>query len=197
MLNLFQYKDNEVIVCPEALLLEPIKKIWNRDKSKNKKTAMKELGFIYFYADPRSDYNYITNESEKIQSIVRGEGLSIGFEIDKDLQTAIDFYNSFKSIPVKLVETLLQTAQKYNNYINELDFNERDAKGRPLYSPNAIQSMIDKSGDYVMKYLDMEKNIFKKLEEDKYRARGQKDLGIADNDGVEFFLNNNNEENNE
>jgi len=39
-MKLFQYKDYNVVISEEALLLKPFKKIWDRDKSKVKNKAM-------------------------------------------------------------------------------------------------------------------------------------------------------------
>lgn len=39
-MKLFKYKDFAVTISEEALLLKPFKKIWDRDKSKNKTKAL-------------------------------------------------------------------------------------------------------------------------------------------------------------
>lgn len=42
-------ENNIVTISPEALLHQEYADIWNRDKSKNKLIATKELGYIYFF----------------------------------------------------------------------------------------------------------------------------------------------------
>ena len=42
-MKVFKYEGYEVRVAPEALTLKPFKKLWNRDKSKDKEKAMMEL----------------------------------------------------------------------------------------------------------------------------------------------------------
>lgn len=64
-MKLFKFEGYRVIVEPEALLLQPFKTIWNRDKSKSKDIANSELGYVYFFADPRSDYQYILDEDAR------------------------------------------------------------------------------------------------------------------------------------
>ena len=49
MIKLFRYEDYEVKIDPEAILLLPFKRIYDRDRSKNKATATLELGFIYHF----------------------------------------------------------------------------------------------------------------------------------------------------
>ena len=64
MIKLFKYEQFKLTISEEALLLKPIKAVWDRDKSKNKQKALMELGFIYFMNDPRSDYQYLVDEEE-------------------------------------------------------------------------------------------------------------------------------------
>ena len=71
MIKLFSYEGFKVVISEEALLLKPFKTIWNRDKSKDKNRALQELGFIYFFCDPRSDYQYLIDEEEREKSIKR------------------------------------------------------------------------------------------------------------------------------
>ena len=73
-MKLFKYDAYKITISEEALLLEPFKQIWNRDKSKDKTKALQELGYIYFMEDPRSDYQYLIDEQQRKESIKEGEG---------------------------------------------------------------------------------------------------------------------------
>ena len=75
MIRLFKYENYKVTISEEAILLKPFKAIWNRDRTKSKDRALDELGFIYFFCDPRSDYQYLTDETERKKAIKEGEGL--------------------------------------------------------------------------------------------------------------------------
>ena len=74
-MKLFKFEGYRVIIEPETLLLKPFRLIWERDKKETKEKAINELGFIYFFADPRSDYQYIVDEEDRIKAIKEGEGL--------------------------------------------------------------------------------------------------------------------------
>ena len=74
MIKLFKRDGYEIKVEPEALLLKPFKKIWSRDKSKDKNRAMQELGFIYFVCDPRSDYQSLIDLDTRMDAVKQGEG---------------------------------------------------------------------------------------------------------------------------
>ena len=62
-MKLFKYEGYKIVIEPEALLLKPFKQIWQRDRTINKDKAMMELGFIYFFCDTRSDYQYLIDET--------------------------------------------------------------------------------------------------------------------------------------
>ena len=87
-MKLLKYEGYKINFEPEILTLKVFKKLHKRDKSKDKSKFIQELGFIYFYADPRSDYQYITDEENRKEAIVEGEGLPSDWEIDKELQEA-------------------------------------------------------------------------------------------------------------
>lgn len=71
-MKLFKYEGYKITIAPEALLLKPFKQIWQRDRSRNKDKALMELGFIYFFCDTRSDYQYLTDEDERKRAIKEG-----------------------------------------------------------------------------------------------------------------------------
>lgn len=55
-MKLFKLEGYKLNISPEAFALLPFKKIWTRDKTSKKEKAIAELSYIYFMADPRSDY---------------------------------------------------------------------------------------------------------------------------------------------
>lgn len=61
----------DVDINPNALLLKPFKVIYNRDRSKSKEKALKELAYVYFFTDIKSDYQYIVDEDLRSDEIVK------------------------------------------------------------------------------------------------------------------------------
>ena len=74
-MKLLKYENYTLTFEPEILTLKVFKKLHQRDKTKDKHKFIEELGFIYFYADPRSDYQIYTDEDERKKQIEEGEGL--------------------------------------------------------------------------------------------------------------------------
>lgn len=111
-MKLFRYENYEVRVAPEALLLVPFKKLWSRDVSKSKERATLELSFLYFYCDPRSDYQYITDDETRMVAVKKGIGLADDWEPDAVLNAAIKFYTSFDSNAAKLLKMASKEVDK-------------------------------------------------------------------------------------
>ena len=65
-MRLIKYEGYNLTIEPELLTLAPFKKIWTRDKSKDKSKALQELGYIYFMYDIRSDYQIYIDEEKRI-----------------------------------------------------------------------------------------------------------------------------------
>ena len=103
-MKLFRYEGYKITISEEALVLAPFKKIWDRDRSASKNRAISELGFIYFMADPRSDYQYIIDEESRKTSIKEGEGLPSDWEPDNLVLEAMEFYKTFKPASALLLE---------------------------------------------------------------------------------------------
>lgn len=120
-MRLFKYEGYEVRVAPEALTLKPFKKIWERDKSKTKERALQELSFVYFYCDPRSDYQYIIDDEDRLTAVREGEGLPNSWRPDKDLEAAIKLYRSFDTSAALLLKTANEAVEKVRKLLTELE----------------------------------------------------------------------------
>ena len=119
-MKLFKYEGYRIVISEEALLLKPFKKIWDRDKTKNKEKAYMELGFIYFYCDPRSDYQYLTDEEERLKAIKEGEGIPDKWSPDNIVKEAMNFYNGFKPTSALLLEDTRNMVNGYRAKLREI-----------------------------------------------------------------------------
>lgn len=120
-MKLFKYEGYEVRVAPEALTLKPFKKLWTRDKSKDKERAMMELSFLYFYCDPRSDYQYIIDDEIRMDAVKEGQGLPEDWKPDVAIKDAISFYKSFDSTSAVLLRAASEAVDKIQKLIKDLE----------------------------------------------------------------------------
>lgn len=120
-MKLFKYEGYEVRVAPEALNLKSFKKLWNRDKTKQKESAVMELAFLYFFCDPRSDYQYILDEEDRMKAVKEGIGLSDNWKPDKDMEAAIKLYKSFEAPSSALLRAALEGVEKVQKLLKDLE----------------------------------------------------------------------------
>lgn len=105
-MKLFQLDESyNVIFEPQVALLKPFAAIIKRDRTKNKTMASKELAFVYFYCDIKSDYMIHTDEAIREMAIKGDLLLKKTWKIDKVMTEAIDFYNSTS---VSITSTILK-----------------------------------------------------------------------------------------
>lgn len=174
-MKLFKYESYEVTVEPEALLLKPFKVLWVRDRSKSKEKAIRELGFVYFFTDPRSDYQYIIDEKSRIEAIKEGEGLGSNWTPDSKVLEAVEFYKQFKPTSALLLETTRELVDKLMKQMRDLDLNERDERGKPVFPLNTVTATIEKVPDMVIKLDSAEKAIAAEIKSSgSMRGQGEK-----------------------
>ena len=174
-MKLFKYEGYKITISEEALALIPFKKIWTRDRSANKNRAISELGFIYFMADPRSDYQYIIDEESRKTSIKEGEGLPSDWEPDNLVLEAMEFYKTFKPASALLLEDTRVAVDKLRTLLREIDLGAVDDKGKPIYTLNTITATIKQIPNLVKDLNDAEAAITKEIaQSNKVRGAQEK-----------------------
>jgi hypothetical protein len=176
-MKLFKYEGYKIVISEEALLLKPFKDIWKRDKSSNKEKALTELGFIYFFCDARSDYQYIIDEDSRIEAIKEGQGLPNSWKPDTLVLEGVKFYNTFKSTSTLLLEDTRFAVDKLRKLLREIDLSQTDDKGKPIYTLNTITATIKQVPSLVKDLDEAEKAIAKELaQSDKVRGAQTKSI---------------------
>jgi hypothetical protein len=174
-MKLLKYEGFNISFEPEILTLKVFKKLYQRDKNKDKSKFIQELGFIYFYADPRSDYQYITDLEDRAKAIIEGQGLPSNWSIDKLLQEAIDYYKSFSPTSALLLEDTRVAVDKLRIMLRNINLEDTDDKGRPLYTLNTIVATIKQVPALVKDLDDAERAIAKEIvQNDRVRGSAEK-----------------------
>ena len=176
-MKLLKYEGYKLTFEPEILTLKVFKELYKRDKTKTKSMFIQELGFIYFFADPRSDYQYLTNEEDRIKAIIQGEGLPKDFKISPILQNAIDYYKSFRPTSALLLEDTRVAVDKLRKALRDIDLDARDDKDKPIYTLNSITSTIKLVPSLIKDLDEAERTIAKEIvQNDKVRGTVEKSM---------------------
>ena len=176
MMKLLKYEGYKVVIEPELLTLKPFKQIWTRDKTVDKDKALAEIAFIYFMTDPRSDYQYLVDDKERMEAIKEGEGLPPKWEPDRIVTEAMEFYKSFKPISALLLEDTRFMVDKYRKRLKAQEFDELEIKD--LKEAGALIKQIP---SLVKDLNEAEKALNSEMRESG-RMRGQGEKTIFEDD---------------
>ncbi len=142
MIKLIVLEDNKPVFNPEVRMFAPFRKIIERDKGskgdndgRKKYNATKELAFIYWYADPRSNYKEAyKEESKRVKRLKELLDLPEDWQIDDTIQKAIDFYlEEIKDdFDVGFLEDAISAAEKTREYFRSVNYDEMITVGRSV-----------------------------------------------------------------
>ena len=171
-MRLFTRKDYKLTIDPLVYTLKSFKKLDQRDRTVNKSQLEKELAFIYFVYDPRSDLQFIVDEQDRIEKARELIGLDNKFKIDNDLQKAIDVYLSMTETSASLlIKDLKVGIEKLRRYLRDA---EVDDETFDKYT-RALKELIPLS----QKLSETERTVIKEVEEIS-NSRGDKAMTILD-----------------
>ena len=171
-MRLFIRKDYKLLIDPLVYTLKAFKKLDVRDRTVGKSQLEKELSFIYFVYDPRSDLQFIVDEQERIERVKELIGFDSKFKIDSDLQKAIDVYMLMTNTTSSdLVNEIRLEIEKIKKYLRESEINDETFVKRT----DIIIKMMSLSD----KLSDLERKVVREVEEIS-NARGDKAMTVLD-----------------
>lgn len=173
-MKLIEFRDYQVQPTAEALLIKPIRKLYNADRSKQKESFMTQIAYLYFMVDPRSVYAYITNEEERAKEIIKQEGLPSNFKPSKDLKEAMEVYeNATVTTSKRLLQASRIAAEALKNELENTEsiLRERTDKGARVTKPSEIISMLERLNKVIPQLQDLERKVDSEIKEGA-RARG-------------------------
>lgn len=177
-MKLFQFVNFQVKISEEALCIKAFRDIWERDKSKEKTRAQQELGFIYFYCDPRSDYMFLIDEDTRMEKIIEQEGMPKDWKPDEKVNKAIEVYKYLTTTSSSLLlQDTRELINKVRSQLKEIDLSLRDSNGKPIYTLNTVTSTIKQIPGLIKDLNEAEKAISSEIEENaKMRGSGIKKI---------------------
>lgn len=182
-MQLFKYENYQVSFSPYIISIKAFRNIINKDKSKDKEKSVSLLSFIYFYVDPRSDYMYLIDDESRCKLICEHLGLPNNILKDKDVKEAISVYKELvHTISSDLLQTTKELISKLQQQLKDIDINEKDDKGKLVYSPQQIAKTINEVPDLIETLNKVQKKVFQEIQENE-NIRGDQELAVLE-DGV-------------
>ena len=177
-MKLIRVLNYELKVADEALLVRPIRKLWNMDRSKGKETFYKQMSILYFVYDPSSNYAYISNEKDRLKEVLEQENIT-DFHNTAEFKDAVEAYKKLVRTPSsELLNDVRLTVDKMRQALTSIDFDDLEEKDK-VSAINTVTAVISKIPKLVKDLSEAERAVTKELEE-QGSARGSQELTIGD-----------------
>jgi len=179
MAYLFQINEKIVFPNEETLLISPFKEIWERDLSKDKNKAIQEFAYIEFMtsmkkSNPYRQYPENIKETIIKKAIIKEEDWTPDILIIKGMELVIKFQRE-ASATYNYYMAAKMAAEKMQEFFREVDVNERNGKGLPVYKPRDITSALNDTEKVLANLKSLEKKVEEELYEES-RIRGNKEI---------------------
>lgn len=187
-MQLFEF--NEETGLPEfdpiVFELAPIRHIAKRDRSKYKEQAKKEIAYIWFFADYKSDFFGEPNEDKKVKEIKALLDFDEKWKPDKKIKEAIEFYRELTRTPTTiLLEQTRASIVKLSEFLDSIDYKATDNRGQPIYD---IVKVVQTTNQ-IPKLLSTLKQIEEKVKEEQDQLektiRGDKEIATWEDGDIE------------
>lgn len=177
-MKLFKMKDWNLQAAEEAWGISAFKTLLDADKSKDKELAMKELLYVYFFCDIKSDFT-ILPEIERGDVIKSEIGLPKKWKHGKEIDEAIRVYRKYSQTVIqRLYQQANKSAQDIGNYLENTDvlLAERDNNGKPVTDIGKITASVQRLPKLMADLKASYKEVVKEQEEMEGKKKGSKTM---------------------
>ena len=153
-----------------------------KDKKNGKELILKELGYLYFYYNPESDFMSQTDDGARNLEVLQYVNLPINWKPDKLFEDCVKAYLGPEDLTDKLLKTARFATDKLNNQLKKIDLDERDKSGKPIYNLKHFNETIKQLPD-TMEALDKAEKMYIRNKAEKNNLKGGKEKSIYE-DGI-------------
>lgn len=176
---MFDIVSGEIVVDPSRLIIPEFKKLWQRDKTKDKNKVMKELAYITFSFDLSADNPY-RGYTEYERDLVLKKDLfdNANWEPDEVVQEAITkFKKLMETTNTRVLLGAKKAAEELAKWFEQIDFSLIDAYGKPVFSARELSSNLKEVGN-IVKSLSQLEDMVRQEQLEKTITRGGSDIGM-------------------
>ena len=180
-MKLLSFENYELQVAPEALLIRPIRRLYNQDRSERKEKFFQQLSYLWFMVSPQSSYSYILDYEERSKAIIEQEGLPEDFRPSEMLAEAMKIYKQLTVTPSqKLLNSSLKAADTVSKFLEDPEILKKtDGNGRPMYKVGDVTKALKDVEGIVSSLQSLQKKVDSEISESG-KARGTQELTIGD-----------------
>ena len=177
-MKLISVEDYQLKVADEALLVKPIRKLWNQDRSQRKEQFYKQMSVLFFTYSPASNYSYIIDEEDRMREVLEQECIT-DFRATADFKEAVEIYKKLnKTASSELLSDTRLIIEKMRQALKSINFDTLDEKDVPG-AINTIATVVSKMPKLIEDLSKAEKAVNKELEE-QGKTRGSQEMTVGD-----------------
>lgn len=151
-------------------------------RSKDRKLLLKELAYIYFHTDLKSDFQFQVDANERKRDLIKYLDLDASWTVGPEVKKAIEAYKYLsQTVSSKLLATVYSIVDKIEAQLNSIDLDERDKSNKPIWNIKQIQEVAQRL-PYVMESIDKAEKIYIRSQEDNTKIRGTKTKSLYEDD---------------
>ena len=178
-MKLIEFDGLEFKIADEALLVRPIRELFQKDKSKKKEEFWKQISYLWFMCDPRSTYQYLVSQEERSKEIKIQEGLGEDWEPNELLKEAMEIYRAHTTTTASiLLESMRKGVEQLRKFFSDFDLFAVDKNDRPIYQVSTMTAALKQIPELAKALNDAEKELAKDFAtDDKARGNASKAVG--------------------
>lgn len=177
-------KVGKVTIEPKMLFVPEFNNIWVRDGNKNKKRALRELAYVYFTADYKSEYNSYGLEKEDYinRDIMNDEN----YRPDELLINAVEKYTKLQEThSMRYLKSIRDTIESLTKYHMDLRY-KPGTSDTSVYDPSIVMKGMAGLEMILEKVEKWEKKVFE--EEEDMQIRGGGKAGMFEDEDTATWL---------
>ena len=179
-MKLYEQQNGKPVITEDTLRIPQFKRIYDRDKSKEKTQAYKEFDYIYFKCHFKSlylSYDVSIREEKLVEDFI---GIK-GWVPDAELEAAITKFKELQNTPsLRFLQANENAMESMCSYFNNINWDEEDSKGRPKYDITKVSNATKQAGGIIDNIEKLKEKVSKELSLSNNRARGDSVGGILE-----------------
>lgn len=177
-MKLIKVENYELKVADEALLVRPIRRLWNMDRSAGKEQFYKQMSVLFYVYSPSSNYAYIVDEKERMKEVMAQEGIT-DIKNNTEFKAAVEAYKKLvKTSSSELLEDTRLIIEKMRQALKSIDFESLEEKDA-VNAVKTVATVVGMIPKLVKDLTEAEKAVAKEMEE-QTNARGSQELTVGD-----------------
>jgi hypothetical protein len=179
-MKLITLKGWDLHVEEEAWGISAFKELLDRDPDPEKQLAIKEMLFVYFWCNVKSDFSNIP-ENKREESIRPEIDLPEDWVMDEKIKAAIEVYKKYSTTTIqRLYLQSLKSAQDIGDYLENTEalLAERDDRGKPVVDIGKITGALDKIPKIMSNLKDAYKQVVKEQDDIEGKKKGSQTMNM-------------------